>query len=123
MIRRPPRSTRTDTLFPYTTLVRSRGDHARPGVGRTANPVDAGRCERDRARLVEAELDLLSPVRTHPLDALDVVSLCGRDEGHRVAGVDAYEVGRIDERLARPLVQHFDLGRAGIGNRDRKSDV
>src|SRR3546814_11293775 len=23
MIRRPPRSTRTDTLFPYTTLVRS----------------------------------------------------------------------------------------------------
>src|SRR3546814_14574016 len=32
MIRRPPRSTRTDTLFPYTTLFRSRpisGCHAR----------------------------------------------------------------------------------------------
>src|SRR3546814_3878973 len=28
MIRRPPRSTRTDTLFPYTTLFRSP-----PGVG------------------------------------------------------------------------------------------
>src|SRR3546814_11694249 len=27
MIRRPPRSTRTDTLFPYTTLFRS-GDHS-----------------------------------------------------------------------------------------------
>src|SRR3546814_1637529 len=26
MIRRPPRSTRTDTLFPYTTLFRSCGD-------------------------------------------------------------------------------------------------
>src|SRR3546814_6169887 len=26
MIRRPPRSTRTDTLFPYTTLFRSRND-------------------------------------------------------------------------------------------------
>src|SRR3546814_1117985 len=26
MIRRPPRSTRTDTLFPYTTLFRSRRD-------------------------------------------------------------------------------------------------
>src|SRR3546814_3406976 len=25
MIRRPPRSTRTDTLFPFTTLFRSRG--------------------------------------------------------------------------------------------------
>src|SRR3546814_1860459 len=28
MIRRPPRSTRTDTLFPYTTLFRSMGDEA-----------------------------------------------------------------------------------------------
>src|SRR3546814_19779530 len=27
MIRRPPRSTRTDTLFPYTTLFRSIRDH------------------------------------------------------------------------------------------------
>src|SRR3546814_5415629 len=30
MIRRPPRSTRTDTLFPYTTLFRSR-HRVRPG--------------------------------------------------------------------------------------------
>src|SRR3546814_18979292 len=28
MIRRPPRSTRTDTLFPYTTLFRSEGPPA-----------------------------------------------------------------------------------------------
>src|SRR3546814_20048267 len=27
MVRRPPRSTRTDTLFPYTTLVRSYPQH------------------------------------------------------------------------------------------------
>src|SRR3546814_5742298 len=27
MIRRPPRSTRTDTLFPYTTLFRSKAGH------------------------------------------------------------------------------------------------
>src|SRR3546814_4214559 len=32
MIRRPPRSTRTDTLFPYTTLFRS--DSATPAVRR-----------------------------------------------------------------------------------------
>src|SRR3546814_10046570 len=35
MIRRPPRSTRTDTLFPYTTLFRSRqglGTRVRDGV-------------------------------------------------------------------------------------------
>src|SRR3546814_19156064 len=35
MIRRPPRSTRTDTLFPYTTLFRSRVV-ARQGRQRTA---------------------------------------------------------------------------------------
>src|SRR3546814_1454298 len=29
MIRRPPRSTRTDTLFPYTTLFRSAADRVR----------------------------------------------------------------------------------------------
>src|SRR3546814_8950038 len=29
MIRRPPRSTRTDTLFPYTTLFRSPADEAK----------------------------------------------------------------------------------------------
>src|SRR3546814_5929535 len=32
MIRRPPRSTRTDTLFPYTTLFRSVPHHGRPHV-------------------------------------------------------------------------------------------
>src|SRR3546814_1325673 len=36
MIRRPPRSTRTDTLFPYTTLFRSphQAEHALPFDGR-----------------------------------------------------------------------------------------
>src|SRR3546814_4691178 len=33
MIRRPPRSTRTDTLFPYTTLFRSPPAHSRRRVG------------------------------------------------------------------------------------------
>src|SRR3546814_2124154 len=32
MLRRPPRSTRTDTLFPYTTLFRSAGRGARKTV-------------------------------------------------------------------------------------------
>src|SRR3546814_15028433 len=35
MIRRPPRSTLTDTLFPYTTLFRSRGP------GRHGNAIQA----------------------------------------------------------------------------------
>src|SRR3546814_7928716 len=40
MIRRPPRSTRTDTLFPYTTLFRSRLDHGVVAV--TVNDGDLG---------------------------------------------------------------------------------
>src|SRR3546814_2362169 len=38
MIRRPPRSTRTDTLFPYTTLFRSQ----KPKHGPTEIAIDAG---------------------------------------------------------------------------------
>src|SRR3546814_2061442 len=42
MIRRPPRSTRTDTLFPYTTLFRS--DH---------DPPDRRGCRPDRAGVAD----------------------------------------------------------------------
>src|SRR3546814_3696818 len=38
MIRRPPRSTRTDTLFPYTTLFRSSEFRWLSLVNRTASP-------------------------------------------------------------------------------------
>src|SRR3546814_4702942 len=40
MIRRPPRSTRTDTLFPYTTLFRSDRHRCRrePGAPQGAGP-------------------------------------------------------------------------------------
>src|SRR3546814_18804963 len=37
MLRRPPRSTRTDTLFPYTTLFRSAGN-----TNDSSSKVDAG---------------------------------------------------------------------------------
>src|SRR3546814_7263376 len=47
MIRRPPRSTRTDTLFPYTTLFRStaQGMVAAAGAG-TRRAGDARVCAR-----------------------------------------------------------------------------
>src|SRR3546814_8459319 len=42
MIRRPPRSTRTDTLFPYTTLFRSnsKGHPGAKASGKLPDPVD-----------------------------------------------------------------------------------
>src|SRR3546814_6280541 len=50
MIRRPPRSTRTDTLFPYTTLFRSaaRADEC----ARPATAARTGRTESRRVALV-----------------------------------------------------------------------
>src|SRR3546814_9835623 len=54
MIRRPPRSTRTDTLFPYTTLFRS---HSGPLVGLGVDGLGSERLtgRRDRRRSDEAE--------------------------------------------------------------------
>src|SRR3546814_6068202 len=48
MIRRPPRSTRTDTLFPYTTLFRSLGEQ----VQRRVEDAVSGGVSRWTARTV-----------------------------------------------------------------------
>src|SRR3546814_4803127 len=60
MCRRPPRSTRTDTRFPYTTLCRSQasGEGERP-LGRTATtPGPVTRIVRPRRqRTLNSELD------------------------------------------------------------------
>src|SRR3546814_15941496 len=48
MIRRPPRSTRTDTLFPYTTLFRS---EVRAGRPFRATPVPPGEQRTGRAQV------------------------------------------------------------------------
>src|SRR3546814_17571288 len=52
MIRRPPRSTRTDTLFPYTTLFRSYADLATGGfaIAHNGNLSNAMRLRRDLVR-------------------------------------------------------------------------
>src|SRR3546814_5158048 len=43
MIRRPPRSTRTDTLFPYTTLFRSlHAAHRGAGIGEEDDGIGGG---------------------------------------------------------------------------------
>src|SRR3546814_5177892 len=52
MIRRPPRSTRTDTLFPYTTLFRSFGSPLGQPASWLPGPgaASSGWRRRDRAR-------------------------------------------------------------------------
>src|SRR3546814_2265242 len=54
MIRRPPRSTRTDTLFPYTTLFRSN----RPQIRRSDVGIVADNRQFDIAA-VEVGVDML----------------------------------------------------------------
>src|SRR3546814_3559810 len=56
MIRRPPRSTRTDTLFPYTTLFRSE-DQATFGVGVQHFNRDARHAGDDVTRFVGLAID------------------------------------------------------------------
>src|SRR3546814_11644105 len=51
MIRRPPRSTRTDTLLPYTTLFRSRGA-GRRSSRRRARPAPRNRPRDPPARSI-----------------------------------------------------------------------
>src|SRR3546814_1918373 len=90
MKRRPPRSTRTDTLFPYTTLFRSKRIAFQTGVGRI-----------DRAKR------LRGPVMVN--------GRCfhlGNSAGERrVLGVDA--IDRVDEVLA---LGRGAESRHGIGN-------
>src|SRR3546814_1806118 len=53
MIRRPPRSTRTDTLFPYTTLFRSAAVE-RPGQAQGPSGLLAAVRDDDQLRAVAA---------------------------------------------------------------------
>src|SRR3546814_4993136 len=114
MIRRPPRSTRTDTLFPYTTLFRAgpasvalchaqdlrRDEHqqlglflgARLALEQVAQERDVAE-ERDLGHVV-AVLELVDTADHHRLAVVDQhrgVDLAAGDGGHvaKVAQVDA----------------------------------
>src|SRR3546814_804895 len=97
MIRRPPRSTRTDTLFPYTTLFRS-------GCG-TANDIAANLgadvVDNDQIRIRDLPVPLqdmllnlqvgeASPPFGSVKDGVRVLVLCGRDDPQN-AGAPSFE--------------------------------
>src|SRR3546814_11860487 len=93
MIRRPPRSTRTDTLFPYTTLFRSHLVDAEAGA------VEARILRRD-ARLVGIEIR--QGDQRHELAGVDVEDGAG--------AADPCELGDgTAELLAQDVLQpHVD---------------
>src|SRR3546814_2572410 len=121
MVRRPPRSTRTDALFPYTTLFRS-GEAVRGGaefdlVGRLAleQPREVGG-EVHRLALGEVEQDrrYVAAVRAE-VDAIDDVRLVFARRKPRRLAVGGDFGQRIDRRAAGVLI----LGGIGV-NRDEQ---
>src|SRR3546814_8019614 len=91
MIRRPPRSTRTDTLFPYTTLFRSGHplwDAAmvhEPGNGLFAGPPERmnARVDHKSARAQQGAPDKADPSHRIILIRSQLVrELLGRSEEH-----------------------------------------
>src|SRR3546814_8748543 len=86
MIRLPPRSTRTDTLFPYTTLCRSEGEMA----GHQDTPADWIRDRKERWILddLRGVLHSLAPLAKSGSDliavgeAWEAIELILRSEEH-----------------------------------------
>src|SRR3546814_1394749 len=81
MIRRPPRSTRTDTLFPYTTLFRSSGEGTITDVRQAAARHDLSQADLIAAKdaMVIAQRELQEMVGS---TALRLATLKPRSEEH-----------------------------------------
>src|SRR3546814_2682028 len=101
MIRRPPRSTRTDTLFPYTTLFRS-GDA--DAVAELVRRIAAG--ERDLIRAVQ-DVDAQDRCVRRHLHRQPAAGVAGAQDvaHHRLAG-------RVRRRRSEPRVGLEPLGAA-----------
>src|SRR3546814_4863658 len=78
MIRRPPRSTRTDTLFPYTTLFRSLGvGHPRMSLSSClfrGQRCTSGCAATPKAAMRRGPIDLRSEEHTSELQSLMRIS-------------------------------------------------
>src|SRR3546814_15989452 len=109
MIRRPPRSTRTDTLFPYTTLVRSTARCRRPLLGRALF--------RDRG-IGDEDLDRLFAIDPAN-EFIDISALARGEEGERRAR-EAVGYGQLDIAPHRFVDEReIDCGISSSDLRDR----
>src|SRR3546814_15568962 len=99
MIRRPPRSTRTDTLFPYTTLFRSVGVGLALAlrVGHRDDPSEGIPFELHRRtrRMDDPVVGDRDGVAVGVDDLLDVAGGVDRELGAVVARVDRSEERRV----------------------------
>src|SRR3546814_15335249 len=105
MIPRPPRSTRTDTLFPYTTLFRSRdADIAQPRALRAPGQPVIMR------RIIEHEGDdILMPQPVRPKELRRAVR-----GGVEFAIADFFAGLRDDDRGLVGVATRVEIGRAHV---------
>src|SRR3546814_7790473 len=96
MIRRPPRSTRTDTLFPYTTLFRSQGLLGRPAIRRSKESRRAGRDAKE-PRMSSSTADIVRRLGENAEAVCRRYLGNGRREGHY------WMVGNIHNERGRSL--------------------
>src|SRR3546814_8862702 len=90
MIRRPPRSTRTDTLFPYTTLFRSHVGH----VERAGHSIENADGDEEDRRSDQIDDDVLD-ARLQPLLSLTVQDQpIGGDQQHLEKDEEVEQVAR-----------------------------
>src|SRR3546814_12707270 len=95
MIRRPPRSTRTDTLFPYTTLFRSVGrGGAQHGIEGCEVP-DRRNVRRRLQRIGGQEVVVLKEVPTHFRAEENNGGKDNKEAGH---ATDVVQLVRSEER-------------------------
>src|SRR3546814_8784292 len=126
MIRRPPRSTRTDTLFPYTTLFRSvdagvgSGDHDVISALRLERHVVTERPQQFRRPSARAKHDPLRPYRpgvgANGADTA-AVRLKADDVALDDPSAATTEVAGYGQRMPVGIQGHALLG----GEEDRKS--
>src|SRR3546814_12257172 len=125
MRRRPPRSTRTDTLFPYTTLFRSptrlRTAELRVGFRQELprhRRRDAHRRSVDIEEISRKQREPISVVAAPDADPAAEYRRARRREPRRVGGAPAplarVDDIELDERVARPT----QIGRASRRERE-----
>src|SRR3546814_8907562 len=113
MIRRPPRSTRTDTLFPYTTLFRSlgRGDFNFPNTPPTINGNGTG----GTATLTVSNGGNVTPAALLSLDARGIGGIGLTQSGNGAGGTARVQVSGAGSSLS--ATQSFvDASGRGGGN-------
>src|SRR3546814_4925982 len=112
MIRRPPRSTRTDTLFPYTTLFRSHIDyhHTTEDSGIVLGQAVAQALGERKGiwRYGQALIPMDETLTRVALDASNRPYLIWK------VAFDRDKLGTMDTELFKEWFQAFEIGRAHV---------